>query len=142
MIRFYTALLSGSLVLFCLPAWAGHHDGRHLTAKVIRTNPVFQTVRFPVDEQVCRRGKGWQRSHRSAGAVNRERCEIHRSWRTEQRLVAWDVAYRYRGAVYHAQMQERPGKRIRIAVGNPWMAYSPGRQGKGFRGARMSRFPL
>ena len=45
--RLYTAVLSGSLVLFCLHAWAGHHHGRYDTAKVIRTSPIFLTVRVP-----------------------------------------------------------------------------------------------
>ena len=125
--RLYIAVLSGSLILFCPPACAGHHHGRYDTARVIRTNPIFQTVRFPVSEQFCLRGRGWQRSHHSARPMTRGRCEMRRSWRTEQRLVAWDVAYRYRGGVYHTQMQERPGKRIRIPVHNHWLAYSPRR---------------
>jgi hypothetical protein len=125
--RLYTAVLSGSLVLFCLPAWAGHHHGRYDTAKVIRTSPIFLTVRVPVNEQVCLRGQGWRHSHHSARPMARGRCEIRRSWRTEQRLVAWDVTYRYRGGVFHTQLQDRPGKRIRIPADNHWLAYSPRR---------------
>jgi uncharacterized protein YcfJ len=54
--------------------------------------------------------------HRGPYPVVEERCEMQRYWRAEERLIAWDVAYKYRGQVYHAQMPERPGKKIRVRV--------------------------
>jgi hypothetical protein len=30
--------------------------------------------------------------------------------------AAWDVAYKYRGAIYHTRMLEEPGKKMRVRV--------------------------
>lgn len=168
--RLNTALLAGSLVLVCLPACAGnkHHDPGYGYdyARVVRAVPLYETVRFPVDEQVCWEEQTWQpRRHSAApvllGAViggvvgnqfghgdgrvlttvagatvggaighnvahnsyrggaypvSQTRCEIQRNWRTEQRITAWDVAYKYHGTVYHTRTQEQPGKRIQVRV--------------------------
>lgn len=159
-------LLTASFALTCVPAWAGHRDRGIDHARVVSAVPLYQTVQYPVDEQIC-----WQeqslgpRPHSAAPAIIgaviggvvgnqigdghgrtamtvagaaiggtvgyqvarhndhrrpypavRERCEIQRNWRTEQRLVAWDVAYRYHGRIYHTQMQERPGRKIAVRV--------------------------
>ena len=44
------------------------------------------------------------------------RCNIQRNWRTEERIAAWDVSYKYRGQIYHTQMPDEPGKKIRVRV--------------------------
>jgi len=159
-------LLTASLALTCIPAWAGHKDRGFDHARVVSAVPVYQTVRIPVDERVCwqeqtRRprhhsaaptvlgaviggvvgnqiGHGHSKApltvagaviggtighqvarnndHRHYYPVVQERCEIQRNWHTEQRIVAWDVAYKYRGRVYQTQMLDRPGKKIRVQV--------------------------
>ena len=43
-------------------------------------------------------------------------CGIETSWRREERVVAWDVSWKYRGRIYHSRMVEPPGKRIWIRV--------------------------
>jgi uncharacterized protein YcfJ len=43
-------------------------------------------------------------------------CEIQTGWRSEKRIVAWDVRWKYRGQVYHSRMAEPPGDRIRVRV--------------------------
>jgi uncharacterized protein YcfJ len=161
-----TVLLTASLALICTPAWAGHPPAGYDRAKVVHATPVYQTVRYPVDEQVCWDEQVWQQRRPSgastvvgaiiggvvgnqfghgdgrvvatvAGAAiggtighqvardnyrrgaypaNRTQCEVQRSWRMEQQIAAWDVAYKYRGRVYQTRMPERPGKHILVAV--------------------------
>jgi len=43
-------------------------------------------------------------------------CSTETSWRSEERVIAWDVSYKYRGQVYHSRMDEPPGDRIRVRV--------------------------
>ena len=45
-----------------------------------------------------------------------KRCAIQTDWRSEERIVAWDVTYRYKGEVYQTRMRDAPGERIRIRV--------------------------
>lgn len=45
-----------------------------------------------------------------------ERCETRYSTKTEQRLIGYDVGYRYRGGNYRTTMDQHPGKRIKVAV--------------------------
>jgi len=51
--RLNKVLLTASLIVTCLPAWAGHKDHGYDRARVVSAAPVYETVRFPVDEQVC-----------------------------------------------------------------------------------------
>jgi uncharacterized protein YcfJ len=44
-------------------------------------------------------------------------CRTRTNWHREQRIVAWDVKWKYRGRVHHSRMAHHPGKRIRIRVG-------------------------
>lgn len=43
-------------------------------------------------------------------------CNTETSWRSEERVVAWDVSWKYRGRIYHSRMDEPPGERIRIRI--------------------------
>ncbi len=44
------------------------------------------------------------------------RCRVDRHWRTEERIVAWDVTYEYLGEVYQTRMRDEPGDRIPVRV--------------------------
>jgi uncharacterized protein YcfJ len=162
--NFTRVLISAGLVVICLPACAGHKGHSHEYARVVAAKPVYETVRFPVDEEVCWVEQGWRGPRHSAapviaGAVlggvvgnslahghgkavstlagaavggaiaygvtdhsrhrgyrpaARTRCEIQRSWRTETRIAAWDVTYRYHGDYFHIRTREEPGKKIRV----------------------------
>jgi len=156
------------LALAATPAMAGHAGQGVAWARVIDSQPVFQTVRYPVDEQVCwdeqvlRReprarsaaplilgsiiggvighqfgGGSGQVALTAAGAalggsiaadaqhrrnpdgyyaVTETRCSVETDWRSEQRVVAWDVTYEFHGAIYQTRLKEQPGKRIRVRV--------------------------
>ena len=168
-------LLTASLAITCLPAWAGHREPGYDHAKVVSAVPVYETVRYPVDEQVCWEEQAWRpqphsvaptvigaivggvvghqfggghgkaaltvagaaiggtigynvaQRHHSGGPypVAQTRCEIQRNWRTEERISAWDVTYKYRGGIYHTRMLEQPGKKIRVRVHVQPALYSP-----------------
>ena len=47
---------------------------------------------------------------------NAQVCGMQTSWRSEERVVAWDVSWKYRGRIYHSRMDEPPGDRIRVRV--------------------------
>ncbi len=44
------------------------------------------------------------------------RCEVTHSYQTEERIVGYDVRYKYNGRVYQARMPNHPGDRIRVKV--------------------------
>ena len=45
-----------------------------------------------------------------------ERCEVHDAYTTKEEVVAYDVAYKYRGNVFHTQMNQHPGDKIKVKV--------------------------
>lgn len=45
-----------------------------------------------------------------------QRCRTETSWISEERVIAWDVSWKYRGKIYHSTMNEPPGDRIRVRV--------------------------
>lgn len=45
-----------------------------------------------------------------------ERCSTYYETEQEQRLVGYDVAYRYHGRTHHTRTDRHPGKRIRVSV--------------------------
>ncbi|VAW47397.1 hypothetical protein MNBD_GAMMA02-1549 [hydrothermal vent metagenome] len=47
---------------------------------------------------------------------NRRNCYIETHYREEDRFMGYDVTYNYNGNLYHTQMQEHPGDRVRLRV--------------------------
>ena len=45
-----------------------------------------------------------------------QRCEVQDSYTTREEIVGYEVAYKYRGNVFHTQMGEHPGERIKVKV--------------------------
>lgn len=43
-------------------------------------------------------------------------CRFQTTWRNEQRVVAWDVTWKYHGKTYHSRMTEEPGERIPVRI--------------------------
>ena len=43
-------------------------------------------------------------------------CYIETHYREENRFMGYDVTYEYNGDLYHTQMQEHPGDRVRLRV--------------------------
>ena len=49
-------------------------------------------------------------------AVNEEICETNYRSEFEERIVGYNVRYRYQGQTYHTRMDHHPGKRLKVAV--------------------------
>ena len=47
---------------------------------------------------------------------NERRCRIETEYIDEERIVGFDVTYRYKGETYHSQLPEHPGDRLRVRV--------------------------
>lgn len=45
-----------------------------------------------------------------------ERCEVKDSYVTKEHVVGYDVAYRYRGSVFHTTTDQHPGDKIKVKV--------------------------
>lgn len=45
-----------------------------------------------------------------------ERCEIQHDYYEEERIVGYDVKYRYNGRLYRTRMDRNPGTRVRVRV--------------------------
>jgi uncharacterized protein YcfJ len=47
---------------------------------------------------------------------NTQICNVETSWRSEERVTAWDVSWKYRGRIHQSRMAEPPGDRIPVRV--------------------------
>lgn len=57
------------------------------------------------------------RRHPAGYTVGTERrCQVETDWRTEERVVAWDVTWVYLGEEYTTRMDEHPGEQVRVRV--------------------------
>lgn len=45
-----------------------------------------------------------------------QRCEIRDNYTTQEQVVGYNVAYKYRGEVFHTEMDRHPGKKIRVRL--------------------------
>jgi uncharacterized protein YcfJ len=166
--RASTIWISSCLALAMFPAMSVHAGHGQEWARVVDAQPVYETVRYPVEQQVCWDEQVWRREPAArsvtpvivgsiiggvignqfgggngkvaltaAGAVlggsiaadvsqrrnpdgyyavTEKRCTVETDWQTEQRIVAWDVTYKYRGDLYQTRLRDRPGDRIRVRV--------------------------
>ncbi len=47
---------------------------------------------------------------------NHNACYVETFYHDEERFMGYDVTYEYNGDLYHTQMQEHPGDRVRLRV--------------------------
>ncbi|UTA46492.1 glycine zipper 2TM domain-containing protein [Simiduia sp. 21SJ11W-1] len=59
---------------------------------------------------------GKSRRHSSVEYRDEERCETRQVREYEERLMGYDVTYRYHGETYTTRMDHKPGKRLPVAV--------------------------
>ncbi len=162
------SLLTICLMLLAIPAYAHHGGARVVWAKVVDAQPVYESFRYPVEQEQCWDEEVWRRQPAgrsatpviigsiiggvvgnqfgggsgnvaltAAGAVlggsiandvsrknhpdhyysaTEQRCAVETRWQVEERIVAWDVRYRYHGEIYQTRMKDQPGKRIQVRV--------------------------
>lgn len=59
---------------------------------------------------------GYDRRYGYAQPVTQRVCDQRVEYRSEQRVVGYDVAYAYNGRTFRTETREHPGDRIRVAV--------------------------
>lgn len=59
---------------------------------------------------------GKKQGHRSVEYRDEQRCETRNVTHYEDRLMGYDVTYRYQGENYYTRMDRDPGKRLKVAV--------------------------
>jgi len=59
---------------------------------------------------------GYNNGNSESVARDTEVCETQHRTEYEERLVGYNVKYRYQGRTYHTRMDRRPGDRIKVAV--------------------------
>ncbi|TQV68315.1 glycine zipper 2TM domain-containing protein [Exilibacterium tricleocarpae] len=45
-----------------------------------------------------------------------ERCEVRHTVEYEEKVIGYDITYRYHGMTYHTRMDRDPGRRLKVAV--------------------------
>jgi len=71
---------------------------------------------------IARDVKHKNRRHHEYGRYERTRyetvqhCEVKDSYTTKEEVIGYDVAYKYRGNVFHTQMDQHPGEKIKVKV--------------------------
>ena len=45
-----------------------------------------------------------------------QQCEVKDSYSTREEIVGYDVSYKYKGNVFHTQMNQHPGDKIKVKV--------------------------
>jgi uncharacterized protein YcfJ len=48
--------------------------------------------------------------------TNEQRCRVETEYQSEERVLGYDVAYRYNGRIYHTRTDAHPGDTIRVRV--------------------------
>lgn len=65
-------------------------------------------------------GSDISRRKRDYGSVtefrDKERCEVRHAVEYEERVIGYDVTYRYHGETYHTRMDHDPGRKLKVAV--------------------------
>jgi len=57
----------------------------------------------------------YSQNHHS-GYKTVQHCELQDSYVTKEKVVGYDVAYKYRGNVFHTQLNQHPGDKIKVKV--------------------------
>jgi len=104
--------LGGTVIGATVGGAVGHGMGHDRRSR--RRGTIFGAILGGVlgheigDRHARRRGRGDTREV--------ERCRTVDTVSWEKRVVGYDVDYKYRGRIYHTQMDEHPGRRIRVKV--------------------------
>lgn len=105
----YTPTLIGGLL--------GAAVGNSLGSKRHKTNRAIKAVALGALGASIGRDMGRRhQSNNNAQYRDEQRCEVSYQTSYEERVVGYDVGYRYRGETYYTKMDYDPGKKIRVRV--------------------------
>ena len=89
----------------------GHGDGRKIAtvAGAVLGSSVGRDIRYK---------KHYKRNDRYVdnGYASAERCELRDSFVTKERVIGYDVSYKYRGNVFYTKMDQRPERKIKVMI--------------------------
>jgi uncharacterized protein YcfJ len=88
----------------------GHGDGRKIAT--VAGAVLGSSVGRDIKKNKRRHDNRYDRN----GYDSVQRCELVDSYTTQERVVGYDVSYKYRGNVYHTQMGREPGDKIKVKV--------------------------
>ncbi len=104
----YTPVVLGTLIGGALGNELGHNKSNKKVGAV---------VGGALGATLARDWSHASRDSRSASRpVSEEVCETRYRSEYEERVVGYNVTYRYQGQVYHTRTDQHPGKRIPVAV--------------------------
>lgn len=104
----YTPVVLGTLIGGALGNELGHNTSNKKVGAVVGGALGATLAR---DWSHASRGK-----HSTSRPVSEEVCETQYRTEYEERIVGYNVTYRYQGQVYHTRTDEHPGKRLPVAV--------------------------
>jgi len=67
-------------------------------------------------ERKNKRKKSQHNDYHDSGYKIVQHCEIQDSYSSKNKIVGYDVAYRYHGNVYHTHLDRHPGQKIKVKV--------------------------
>jgi len=62
------------------------------------------------------RNRRYANDRHHTGYKTVRRCELRDAYTTEEKVVGYDVAYKYRGNVFNTQLDQHPGDKIKVKV--------------------------
>ncbi len=118
--------LLGAVIGGALGNQVGHGGGR--TAATIAGAVVGGAI-----GNNATRGPGYY-SQQQSYQPGYQDCQVQQGWRQSERVIGYDVTYRWRGDDFRTRTRYAPGERIRLRADQiPW---PPGGHGGGERGGR------
>ena len=111
-----TPEILGGLIGAAIGNQIGRGDGRKLAtaAGVLLGASVGLDVKHRNQDR--RRHENRHYSNRHGGYEVVQRCELRDNYITEEKVVGYNVAYKYRGNVFSTEMYEHPGDKIKVKV--------------------------
>lgn len=111
--------LAITLPAFAQVSYRSDDDIRYDYANVVRVDAVINHYREPITRDTCWRDsddtdRARLINYRDPGAD--ERCRTDTEWHTTDRVVGYDVTYRYDGREYQTRLSHDPGNRLRVRV--------------------------
>ncbi len=100
--------LLGAVIGGALGHTVGHGNGR--TAATI----AGAVIGGAIGNNTSRNDGYYSREQRYV--PSREQCRTQTRWQHSERLLGYDVTYRYQGTDYRTRTQQQPGQRIRVRI--------------------------
>lgn len=108
---------TGEIIGALVGSAVGHQFGNGRGKKVATAAGAVlgASVARDIKNQNRYRNDDYGRSY-DRGYETTQRCEMRDRYTTQERIRGYDVTYKYRGKVYRTEMNERPGREIKVRV--------------------------